>query len=102
MSNQQAYFEITVDDKSPENPELNEIDPISEEISSTPILSWKNLSVTSTQFHYKILNIADEKLFENRLGTKPSGINILKNVSGQIEGGLWGKTLNEFSILFSF
>lgn len=59
---------------------------------SAPILSWKDIVVTSTQTHRKYARILDDLLFQGQNKVDLAGSKILKGISGQITGGLWGKT----------
>lgn len=67
-----------------------------DDISATPILSWKDVEVVSTTPHRKFLKIADDLIFGGKNEIDLKGSKILKGVSGQITGGLWGKCLYSF------
>jgi hypothetical protein len=63
----------------------------SEVDGNIPILSFKNVTVKTTNPVYKSIKSVDQEFLQNRLGFETGGESLIKEVSVQIKGGLWGK-----------
>eukprot|EP00595_Chromulina_sp_UTEXLB2642_P001114 CAMPEP_0196766492 /NCGR_PEP_ID=MMETSP1095-20130614/25504_1 /TAXON_ID=96789 ORGANISM="Chromulina nebulosa, Strain UTEXLB2642" /NCGR_SAMPLE_ID=MMETSP1095 /ASSEMBLY_ACC=CAM_ASM_000446 /LENGTH=371 /DNA_ID=CAMNT_0042128817 /DNA_START=12 /DNA_END=1124 /DNA_ORIENTATION=- len=78
------YLTVSNDDEHKNSESLDSI-----KSNDIPILSWRNLTVVSTNPLYKAVSTVNEEIFNTNYNIEIGGSKLIKEVSGQIQGGLW-------------